>query len=93
MFNNEPKQKKLKTISYEKLVLFFILFPLLTYAQNDPLSGVDVLLPKKKLLLLKALKIVNLESTKAAAKAICILFVAHRFGSYSDGFGRVPWFG
>jgi hypothetical protein len=66
----------------KKLVLFLFLFPLLTYAQNDLLSGVDIPVAKEKVTsAFKALKIVNLESTKVAAKGDLYFVVAHRFGS------------
>lgn len=85
MFNNELKPKNLKLYLMKKLVLF--LFPLLTYAQNDLLSGVDVPVAKEKVTsAFKALKIVNLESTKVAAKGDLYFVVAHRFGSIQDGF-------
>lgn len=70
----------------KKLVLF-LLFPLLTYSQTDLLSGVDIAVPKEKVTsAFKALKIVNLESTKLAAKGDLYFVVAHRFGSIQDGF-------
>ncbi len=76
MFNNELKQKNLKLYLMKKLVLF--LFPLLTYAQNDLLSGVDIPVAKEKVTsAFKALKIVNLESTKVAAKGDLYFVVAH----------------
>jgi hypothetical protein len=71
----------------KKLVLLLFLFPLLTYSQNDLLAGVDIANPKEKVLsAFKALKIVNLESTKVAAKGDMYFVVAHRFGSVKDGF-------
>lgn len=71
----------------KKLVLFLFLFPLLTYSQNDLLSGVDIPVAKEKVTsAFKALKIVNLESTKLAAKGDLYFVVAHRFGSIQDGF-------
>ena len=71
----------------KKLVLLLFLFPLLTYSQNDLLSGIDVPVTKEKVVsAFKALKIVNLESTKIAAKGDMYFIVAHRFGSIKDGF-------
>lgn len=71
----------------KNLVLFLFLFPLLTYSQNDLLSGVDIPVAKEKVnSAFKALKIVNLESTKLAAKGDLYFVVAHRFGSIQDGF-------
>lgn len=71
----------------KNLILFLFLFPLLTYSQNDLLSGVDIPVAKEKVnSAFKALKIVNLESTKLAAKGDLYFVVAHRFGSIQDGF-------
>lgn len=71
----------------KNLILFLFLFPLLTYSQNDLLSGVDIPIAKEKVnSAFKALKIVNLESTKLAAKGDLYFVVAHRFGSIQDGF-------
>ncbi|OCB73732.1 hypothetical protein B0A79_20490 [Flavobacterium piscis] len=71
----------------KKLILLLFLFPLLTYSQDDLLSGVEVPITKEKVTsAFKALKIVNLESTKLAAKGDLYFVVAHRFGSIKDGF-------
>ncbi|KFF03225.1 MAG: hypothetical protein QG594_2616 [Bacteroidota bacterium] len=71
----------------KKLILLLFLFPLLTYSQDDLLSGVDAPITKEKVTsAFKALKIVNLESTKLAAKGDLYFVVAHRFGSIKDGF-------
>jgi hypothetical protein len=71
----------------KKLILLLFLFPLLTYSQDDLLSGVDTPITKEKVTsAFKALKIVNLESTKLAAKGDLYFVVAHRFGSIKDGF-------
>ncbi|MEO8535498.1 MAG: DUF5777 family beta-barrel protein [Flavobacterium sp.] len=71
----------------KKLFLLLFLFPLLTYSQDDLLSGVDTPITKEKVTsAFKALKIVNLESTKLAAKKDLYLVIAHRFGSVKDGF-------
>ena len=71
----------------KKLILLLFLFPLLTYSQDDLLSGVEVPITKEKVTsAFKALKIVNLESTKLAAKGDLYFVVAHRFGSIQDGF-------
>lgn len=71
----------------KKLILLLFLFPLLTYSQDDLLSGVDAPITKEKVAsAFKALKIVNLESTKLAAKGDLYFVVAHRFGSIKDGF-------
>ncbi|RZJ92703.1 MAG: hypothetical protein EOO20_00770 [Chryseobacterium sp.] len=71
----------------KKLLLLLLVFPLLTYSQEDLLSGVDTPVTKEKVVsAFKALKIVNLESTKLAAKKDLYFVVAHRFGSVKDGF-------
>jgi hypothetical protein len=71
----------------KKLILLLFLFPLLTYSQGDLLSGVEAPITKEKVTsAFKALKIVNLESTKLAAKGDLYFVVAHRFGSIKDGF-------
>ncbi|MCD0464457.1 DUF5777 family beta-barrel protein [Flavobacterium sp. ENC] len=71
----------------KKLILLLFLFPLLTYSQDDLLSGVETPVTKEKVTsAFKALKIVNLESTKLAAKGDLYFVVAHRFGSVKDGF-------
>lgn len=71
----------------KKLIALLLLFPSLTYCQDDLLSGVDIPITKEKVTsAFKALKIVNLESTKLAAKKDLYFVVAHRFGSVKDGF-------
>jgi hypothetical protein len=67
----------------KKLILLLFLFPLLTYSQDDLLSGVEAPITKEKVAsAFKALKIVNLESTKLAAKGDLYFVVAHRFWFY-----------
>jgi hypothetical protein len=70
-----------------KLILLFLFTPFFALAQEDLLSGMDSV-PKNQPVesAFKALKIVNLESTKLAAKGDIYLVVAHRFGSVKDGF-------
>ncbi|MGZ9677277.1 DUF5777 family beta-barrel protein [Flavobacterium sp. GNP001] len=71
----------------KKLTLLLLLLPLLTFAQDDLLDGVEPAAGKEKVTsAFKALKIVNLESTKLAAKGDLYFVVAHRFGSVKDGF-------
>ncbi|KRD12107.1 hypothetical protein ASE21_21345 [Flavobacterium sp. Root901] len=71
----------------KNFILLFFLFPLLTFSQTDLLSGVETPSAKEKVTsAFKALKIVNLESTKLAAKGDLYFVVAHRFGSVKDGF-------
>ena len=69
-----------------KLKLLFLLVPFFGFAQNDLLSEIDTTMNKQVVnSAFKALKIVNLESTKVAAKGDLYFIVAHRFGSVKDG--------
>lgn len=71
----------------KKLLLLSLCFPLLTFAQEDLLAGMDSVPQNQKVeSAFKAMKIVNLESTKLAAKKDFYFIVAHRFGSVKDGF-------
>ena len=71
----------------KKLFLLLFLLPLLSHAQTDLLSGIDTVATNQKVVAaFKGLKIVNLESTKLAAKGDLYFIVAHRFGSVKDGF-------
>lgn len=71
----------------KKLILLLLLFPLVSFAQDDLLNGIDTVSGKEKVVsAFKGLKIVNLESTKLAAKGDLYFIVAHRFGSVKDGF-------
>ncbi|WP_269226790.1 DUF5777 family beta-barrel protein [Flavobacterium eburneipallidum] len=71
----------------KKLLLLLLLFPLASFSQDDLLAGIDTVASKEKVTsAFKALKIVNLESTKLAAKGDLYFIVAHRFGSIKDGF-------
>ncbi|WP_298156942.1 DUF5777 family beta-barrel protein [Flavobacterium sp.] len=71
----------------KKLLLAFLFFPVLTFAQDDLLSGVDSVATKETVQsAFKGLKIVNIESTKLAAKGDLYFIVAHRFGSIKDDF-------
>jgi hypothetical protein len=71
----------------KKLLLLFFLLPILSFSQNDLLSEIDSVLTKQKVeSAFKGLKIVNIESTKLAAKGDLYLIIAHRFGSIEDGF-------
>jgi len=71
----------------KKLLFPFLLFPLLTFAQDDLLAGLDSVPANQPVeSAFKAMKIVNLESTKLAAKKDFYFIVAHRFGSVKDGF-------
>jgi len=71
----------------KKKLLLLLFFPLCTFAQEDLLAGLDSVPANQKVeSAFKAMKIVNLESTKLAAKKDFYLIVAHRFGSVKDGF-------
>jgi hypothetical protein len=70
-----------------KFKILLLLLPFLSFAQDDLLSEIDTILGKQTVTsAFKALKIVNLESTKLAAKGDLYLIVAHRFGTVKDGF-------
>ncbi len=69
----------------KKLVLL-LLIPFLSIAQDDLLKDIDSVATKQKVeSAFKGLKIVNIESTKLAAKGDLYFIVAHRFGSIEDG--------
>lgn len=72
-----------------KKLLLLLLLPLGMFAQDDLLNEIDKDSTAKKTKIeaaFKGLKIVNLESTKLAAKGDLYFIVAHRFGSVKDGF-------
>lgn len=63
------------------------MFPVLCFAQDDLLAGMDSISKNEPVeSAFKALKIVNIESTKLAAKGDFYFIVAHRFSSVKDGF-------
>lgn len=65
----------------------FLIFSFLSFSQEDLLAGLDSTAVNQKVSsAFKGLKIVNLESTKLAAKGDLYFIVAHRFGSIKDGF-------
>src|SRR6476661_2612257 len=69
-----------------KKILLLLLFPMMSFAQDDLLAGVDSIPTNEKVeSAFKGLKIVNIESTKLAAKGDFYFIVAHRFGSVKDG--------
>lgn len=71
----------------KKIVSLLLLIPFLSFSQEDLLAGVDSTSVKENVSsAFKGLKIVNLESTKLAAKGDLYFIVAHRFGSVKDGF-------
>ena len=70
-----------------KKLLCLLLLPFLSMAQDDLLKDIDSVSTNQKVeSAFKGLKIVNIESTKLAAKGDLYLVVAHRFGSIKDGF-------
>ncbi len=70
-----------------KKLLPLLLLPLVGHGQEDLLSGLDSVPANQPVeSAFKAMKIVNLESTKLAAKKDFYFIVAHRFGSVQDGF-------
>lgn len=71
----------------KNFILLLLLLPLVSFAQEDLLAGIDSIATKEKVTsAFKALKIVNLESTKLSGKGDLYFVVAHRFGSVKDGF-------
>lgn len=63
------------------------MFPLFSMAQDDLLNSIDSVQVNQKVeSAFKGLKIVNIESTKLAAKGDLYFIVAHRFGSIKDEF-------
>jgi hypothetical protein len=65
----------------------FLMFSFVSFSQEDLLAGLDSTAVNQKVSsAFKGLKIVNLESTKLAAKGDLYFIVAHRFGSVKDGF-------
>ncbi|MGV3697427.1 DUF5777 family beta-barrel protein [Flavobacterium sp.] len=72
----------------KKTLLLLLLVPSVLFAQEDLLKDVDSSGTQKTKVesAFKALKIVNIESTKLAAKGDFYFIVAHRFGSLKDGF-------
>ncbi|WP_264550395.1 DUF5777 family beta-barrel protein [Flavobacterium sp. N2820] len=70
---------------WKSIMLFAV--PLLMNAQDDLLSEIDTTATNETVAsAFKSLKIVNLESTKLAAKGDFYFIVAHRFGFVDKGF-------
>ena len=71
----------------KKIILLLVLLPFLSFAQDDLLSDVDSVVKNEKVTAaFKGLKIINLETTKLAAKGDIYFIVAHRFSSVKTGF-------
>ena len=70
-----------------KKILVLLLFPFTLFAQDDLLKEIDSVATNERVeSAFKGLKIVNIESTKLAAKGDLYFIVSHRFGSVKDGF-------
>ncbi|HEU4497013.1 MAG TPA: DUF5777 family beta-barrel protein [Flavobacterium sp.] len=70
-----------------KKIFLLLLFPFAVFAQDDLLSEIDTVDTNKTVeSAFKSLKIVNLESTKLAAKGDFYFIVAHRFDYFKNGF-------
>lgn len=72
----------------KKITFLFCVFPFFMAAQEDLLKEIDTLSDANESVVVafKSLKIVNLESTKLAAKGDLYLVIAHRFGYIDKGF-------
>jgi hypothetical protein len=71
----------------KRLLLLLLVLPFAAFSQEDMLAGVDSTSTKEIVeAAFKGLKIVNIESTKLAAKGDLYFIVAHRFGSIEEGF-------
>ncbi len=72
----------------KKITFLFCVFPFFMVAQDDLLKEIDTLSDanESEVAAFKSLKIVNLESTKLAAKGDMYFVVAHRFGYFDKGF-------
>ena len=70
-----------------KKIILALLFPICLFAQDDLLSEIDTVKVNTKVQsAFKSLKIVNIESTKLAAKGDFYFIVAHRFDYVNQGF-------
>lgn len=72
----------------KKITFLFCVFPFFMVAQDDLLKEIDTIsyANESEVATFKSLKIVNLESTKLAAKGDMYFVVAHRFGYLDKGF-------
>ena len=73
---------------FKKITYLFAMFPFLMAAQDDLLKEIDSVSSENEIITsaYKSLKIVNLESTKLAAKKDLYFVVSHRFGYVENGF-------
>lgn len=69
-------------------ILLFVFFPIFIFSQDDLLDELEqeAVIDSTVTSTFKGLKIVNLESTKLAAKGDFYFIIAHRFGSIKGGF-------
>lgn len=71
----------------KKLFQALFLFPVCVFSQDDLLAEIDTVKVDTKVeSAFKSLKIVNIESTKLAAKGDFYFIVAHRFDYFKNGF-------
>lgn len=72
----------------KKITFLFCMVPFFMAAQDDLLQEIDSTSPTNEIITsaYKSLKIVNLESTKLAAKKDLYFVVSHRFGYVENGF-------
>ncbi|MFX0557492.1 DUF5777 family beta-barrel protein [Maribacter sp. CXY002] len=70
------------------VTLVFVLISFVLFPQDDLLSEIDTVTEARyEIATFKALKIVNLETTKMVPKKTLFFVVAHRFGSIKTGIG------
>lgn len=67
--------------------ILFLLFPILTYSQDNLLNEIDkdTIVSTYETAIFKGLKIVNFESTKLVSEGDFTFIVSHRFGSLKNG--------
>ncbi|MEP6108582.1 DUF5777 family beta-barrel protein, partial [Nonlabens ulvanivorans] len=70
----------------KNLTYLFYLLPILLYAQDDLLDGLEPDQSTTVTSTWKSLKVVNFETTKLVAKNEFQLIISHRFGSVENGF-------
>ena len=83
---DKPKYSIMKNI-----IILFLLSSFVSYAQEDLLNELDegVKVDSTVSSTFKGLKIINIESTKLAAKRDLYFIIAHRFGSIKGGFDEL----
>ncbi|HET8736987.1 MAG TPA: DUF5777 family beta-barrel protein [Pricia sp.] len=70
-----------------KIIGFLLLWPLLTWSQDDLLDEIDTVAISDgyEIAAFKGLKLINLETTKMVSKKQFFFVVSHRFGSVKTG--------